>query len=352
VWPSALSAQLSEPELAAIMTHEVAHVRRRDNLAALVQSLVEVLFWFHPLVPWIGRRLVIDRERACDAVVLNQGADRASYAQALVTVCRFSLSSPSPWLAGVLGPSLTHRVEEVMRYRRPATLRVRTVALLACALLAVVGGPILVGALSSRESAATPATTQTPYPRIPMGYKGEWDELPVMMDSVSIDGTGFAATFANTGSKVVTGLRVAAIIELPGRGIHSVSRSDMQRVSLAGGASTHIELPWLSTDELDRIQDDAGRRIQPFLTLDYVGFADGTTWTRSIDEDAANHMDALGIEPATIPRDLVVPADTPARDTPICLNEKGQKVSPGAYIGIRGERFGRARCVGGNWVEE
>ena len=51
----------------------MCHIVRRDNLLALMQMLVSAVFWFHPLVWWIGARLVDERERACDERVLAPG---------------------------------------------------------------------------------------------------------------------------------------------------------------------------------------------------------------------------------------------------------------------------------------
>ena len=59
----------------AMLAHEVAHVRRRDNLTAALHMLVEAMFWFHPLVWWMERRLVEERERACDEEVVEMGGD-------------------------------------------------------------------------------------------------------------------------------------------------------------------------------------------------------------------------------------------------------------------------------------
>jgi bla regulator protein blaR1 len=46
--PSGITDRLTEAQLEAIITHELCHVRRRDNLAAAVHMFVEGLFWFHP----------------------------------------------------------------------------------------------------------------------------------------------------------------------------------------------------------------------------------------------------------------------------------------------------------------
>src|SRR5215471_3608844 len=66
VWPTSLSDHLSFEQIEAILAHEVTHVRRRDNLAALIHLVAQAAFWFHPVVWWIGARLVDERERACD----------------------------------------------------------------------------------------------------------------------------------------------------------------------------------------------------------------------------------------------------------------------------------------------
>jgi beta-lactamase regulating signal transducer with metallopeptidase domain len=57
--PKGIAERLSAEQLDAILTHEICHVRRRDNIAAAVQMLVEALFWFHPLVWWLGRQLTL-----------------------------------------------------------------------------------------------------------------------------------------------------------------------------------------------------------------------------------------------------------------------------------------------------
>ena len=88
VWPRAIDERLDERQLATILAHEVAHVRRRDNLAAMLHMAVTAIFWFHPLVWWIGARLVDERERACDEVVVRLGSEPRVYAETILTTCR------------------------------------------------------------------------------------------------------------------------------------------------------------------------------------------------------------------------------------------------------------------------
>ena len=78
LWPQRVSEHLAEGQIEAILAHEVSHVRRRDNLAAALHMIVEALFWFHPLVWWLGTRLVDESERACDEEVLRLGSRRST----------------------------------------------------------------------------------------------------------------------------------------------------------------------------------------------------------------------------------------------------------------------------------
>src|SRR5690606_12845832 len=93
--------RLSPPQLRAVLEHEICHVRRRDNLTAAVHMLVESLFWFHPLVWWIGARLLDEREQACDEAVIAAGIDRDAYGEGILEVCRYCIESPLPCAAGV-----------------------------------------------------------------------------------------------------------------------------------------------------------------------------------------------------------------------------------------------------------
>jgi uncharacterized protein (TIGR03435 family) len=66
--PEGITERLMPDQLEAIVAHELCHVRSYDNLAAAVHMLAEAAFWFHPMLWWIGKRLVDERERACDAI--------------------------------------------------------------------------------------------------------------------------------------------------------------------------------------------------------------------------------------------------------------------------------------------
>jgi beta-lactamase regulating signal transducer with metallopeptidase domain len=74
--PQGIERLLSEPELDAVLMHEVTHARRRDNLLRLLHELVLCGLWFHPLV-WLTRsRLALYRELSCDEPVIRSARGR------------------------------------------------------------------------------------------------------------------------------------------------------------------------------------------------------------------------------------------------------------------------------------
>jgi beta-lactamase regulating signal transducer with metallopeptidase domain len=94
VWPSRIDEHLSADQIDAILAHEIMHVRRRDNLAAAAHMAVQAAFWFHPLVWWLGTKLIDERERACDEAVLGAGREPHN-AESILKTCQLLVESPS-----------------------------------------------------------------------------------------------------------------------------------------------------------------------------------------------------------------------------------------------------------------
>ena len=67
-------------DLEGILLHELAHLRRYDDWTNLVQQILRAVFFFHPAVWWISRRMTVDREIACDDHVLALTQRRQAYA--------------------------------------------------------------------------------------------------------------------------------------------------------------------------------------------------------------------------------------------------------------------------------
>ena len=112
VLPDGFAADLSPEELESVCAHELAHIRRRDNLSAAISRVIAAAFWFHPLVWWMERRMRAERELACDEMVVASGP-RELYATALSKVCLTSTGMHGTF-AGMAGPNLTERLERIM----------------------------------------------------------------------------------------------------------------------------------------------------------------------------------------------------------------------------------------------
>ena len=145
--PAAIEQRLSASQLGAVLAHELCHVRHRDNLAAALHMLVEALFWFHPLVWWIGARLVEERERASDEEVLQLGSDRAVYAESIVRVCELCLEAPVPCVSGITGADLKLRIRNIMTASVHYQLEPRKKLLLATLGIASIAVPLAIGLL-------------------------------------------------------------------------------------------------------------------------------------------------------------------------------------------------------------
>ena len=90
VLPTWAVRELSTAELKAVLLHELAHLRRRDQWTNLAQKIVGALFFFHPAVWWIERQVSLEREMACDDAVLEQLSNPRAYAECLVSVAEKS----------------------------------------------------------------------------------------------------------------------------------------------------------------------------------------------------------------------------------------------------------------------
>ena len=162
LWPEGISQHLDDAHLEAIIAHEVWHVQRRDNLTSTIHMLVEALFWFHPLVWWLEKRLVNERERACDESVLQLGKHPHVYAESILKVCEFCVEAPLSCVSGITGADLKKRMIQIMTKRIAPKLDFgRKLLLLAAGLLAIVV-PVTIGVVNTAQSQAQSSAAALP----------------------------------------------------------------------------------------------------------------------------------------------------------------------------------------------
>src|SRR5579871_821213 len=115
--------ELSSEELNQILLHELAHLSRWDDWTNLFQQLVKAVFFFHPAVWWIERKVGLEREMACDDAVLAETASPRAYAECLAHLAERSFVERSVALAqAALGKvhQTSLRVAQILDANRPA----------------------------------------------------------------------------------------------------------------------------------------------------------------------------------------------------------------------------------------
>ena len=165
---SAVSA-LTPEQLDAVLSHELEHVLRRDYLWNLAQSVIEILFFFHPAVWWLGGRLREQRELICDDAALAACREPLIYATALLQLEETRRNLAQPRLAAALNGhrrNLFWRIARILDEaagERPASPRLPRAAgavlalPLAVTLLAVFAPPVTGTAADIADKPARPA---------------------------------------------------------------------------------------------------------------------------------------------------------------------------------------------------
>ena len=132
----------TDVDLRAVLSHELAHLARRDPLVAALAHTNACIFWFHPLSWWLKQHLAMLAERACDDTGVREVGDRQAYAETLIRMAaraRRSGGRMQPITVGIDGHGpLTQRIDRVLRLdlSRPSRL---TTSLVVAACAAAIG---------------------------------------------------------------------------------------------------------------------------------------------------------------------------------------------------------------------
>ena len=111
--PATFLTGLPADQIEAILAHELAHIRRHDYFANLIQIAVETLLFYHPVVWWISRAIREERENCCDDLALGIVGDKAIYVTALASL-EESRSLPMAITMSAAGGSLLQRIRRIL----------------------------------------------------------------------------------------------------------------------------------------------------------------------------------------------------------------------------------------------
>jgi beta-lactamase regulating signal transducer with metallopeptidase domain len=144
--PASLLAKMPPELLEALLAHELAHIRRHDYLANLLQRAAEALLFFHPVVWWLSRRVRQERELVADDLAASVLGEPKRLALALAELDQ-TLSLPNLAQAAH-GGQLMSRIRSLLHPRRPSTTGALPLGVLAVA---------CIGCLAYAQSSRTPA---------------------------------------------------------------------------------------------------------------------------------------------------------------------------------------------------
>jgi uncharacterized protein (TIGR03435 family) len=116
--PVAALGGLPAEQLEALLLHELAHIRRRDYLVNILQSIAEALLFYHPAVWWVSGHIRNERELCCDDMAVSVSGDPLTYARALVQLESYRTPNFSAGLAAN-GGSLSQRIARLLGQPRP-----------------------------------------------------------------------------------------------------------------------------------------------------------------------------------------------------------------------------------------
>jgi len=117
--------ELSVEDFRTILLHELAHLRRWDDWTNLAQKVLKALFFFHPAVWWIESRLSLEREMACDDLVLAATSSPRAYATSLISLAeRVGLGRTAALAQAALGRArhTSLRIAQILDSKRPSAV--------------------------------------------------------------------------------------------------------------------------------------------------------------------------------------------------------------------------------------
>lgn len=167
--PAAMLDAQSAAQIEMILLHELAHVRRWDNLVNLIQRLIEAALFFHPAVWLVSRWVRLEREHCCDEVVLAHSNDPRAYAETLAALAIPGLS-PAHAAAAMANHQLLVRIRHILNLEdRRMTLSAKALTVIGS--LLVVGG-LLVAARAQSNGADTTSDAKPPDGTIELALDG------------------------------------------------------------------------------------------------------------------------------------------------------------------------------------
>jgi beta-lactamase regulating signal transducer with metallopeptidase domain len=278
--PASALTGVDPQQLEALLAHELAHIRRHDYLANLVQTAAETLLFYHPAVWWVGRKIRVERENCCDDLAVQACGDVLTYARALTQLEELRAGG-SRYAMAADGGALITRIRRLIGSSQVPEHGTKT--WLVVALVILIAGAAWAGAqvTSSRQSEARRAAA------------GSDVKPPVQKESGS-----FIADLADAG---YANLSVDQLIAFK---IHGVTADYIRQLSTAGMRNltpddlVAFRIHGIEPKQISEMQSAGFGRLTPDQVL--------AIRIHGVTPDFVARMNALGFGEATVDQVLAL----------------------------------------------
>ncbi|NNG41847.1 peptidase M56, BlaR1 [Pseudoalteromonas sp. NEC-BIFX-2020_002] len=284
ILPKSITEQLKHEQLLAIVLHENAHIKRKDNWFGLFQEIIAILFWWSPVIRLLNKQIHVEREIACDLRAVNEIKNTQQYAQSLIDCAKLMVMEQRSVLAmGLFSKKkeLNYRIGAVLENKQFKKPRI-TIIMLVCAGLTVTTIQAT-QAFSPKVSIKHTVVDARHYSLLPQF------ESTLLIDAVTRNDIGAIKALKNDGVDINvpvigdgTALMIAvkqnnkamtqALIDL-GADVNQSSSGDGNPLIVAA-MSNNIELATLLLDNGADINAIVPRDETPLINAAYFGFYD------------------------------------------------------------------------------
>jgi beta-lactamase regulating signal transducer with metallopeptidase domain len=173
--PAGLFIHLSSEQLEAILLHELAHIKRRDYLVNLLQSLAETIFFFNPPVIWISSLIREERENCCDDIAISITKSKSKFINALVSFGEYNNAAYAMPFSGRKN-QLLNRVQRIIHNSNNTLNSIEKAGIVTCCLFIILLFAFIIPSHGKR-----PLFNQTP---IIKGKFNNWAFIPLIKPEV------------------------------------------------------------------------------------------------------------------------------------------------------------------------
>ncbi|MBN2582827.1 MAG: hypothetical protein JXL80_07130 [Planctomycetes bacterium] len=230
----------------AVLLHELAHVKRLDCLTQMLARLICAIYWFNPLVWVAARQLRIERERACDDMVLTSGSDAGEYAEHLLEIVRSLRNLRCPTLAALAMAQRSRFEGRLLEILDPTRNRRTLTRVALAAMIAIVAAVAL--PLASLRLTAAPDAPEEPVAAEIVANAGEAEDAAASSQSPPDNTVSYSGIVTDAESKPVAGVQVRLDIHWGGSRIHA--KGVTQTATNSDGRFSLAAVPILTDKDL------------------------------------------------------------------------------------------------------